>query len=329
MSAMGEWNVEGKAVLLTGGTGSLAQALIPALLERGVRSIRLFARNEHSHENVQRKFNDTRLRSFIGDVRDYDRVRMAMVGVNIVIHAAALKVVPLCSYNPTETTKTNILGTENVGLAALDEGVDRAVMVSTDKAVEPVTLYGASKCYAEQLWLHLNNLKGWRDSLFCAVRYGNVVGSRGSVLPLFVSQSKQGVLTLTDERMSRFWLPMEWARDAVIFAIEQTRGGEVFIRKAPGMKVVDLAKAVAPEARISTIGLRSQEKLAECLITREEARRTRDAVSYYVVEPENPQWAREPFGQWPLVDENFSYTSNATKWRVGVDELRKDVQAYG
>jgi UDP-N-acetylglucosamine 4,6-dehydratase len=258
--------------------------------------------------------NQPILRYFIGDVRDQDRLRRAMQGVDIVVHAAALKQVPACEYNPKEAIKTNINGTSNVVEAALDAGVKKVLALSTDKAVNPVNLYGATKLAAEKLAVQSNAYAGGRETRISCVRYGNVVGSRGSVVPKFLQQRASGKLTVTDERMTRFWITLEQGVNFVIRCIEQMHGGEVFVPKIPSTTIVDLARAIAPQAEIDFIGIRAGEKLHEVLISEDEARSTVELEDMYVVQPATSPW----FGyEWedegkPLPD-GFRYASNTNE----------------
>src|SRR5512136_1851613 len=268
------WNE--KVVLVTGGTGSFGKKFIEIMLaEYHPCKLIVFSRDElKQHEMRVHGYDHPSLRYFIGDVRDAERMRRAMHGVDIVVHAAALKQVPACEYNPMEAIKTNIMGTSNVIEAALDAGVKKVMALSTDKAVNPVNLYGATKLAAEKLVVQSNAYAGANVTRYACVRYGNVVGSRGSVVPVFLAQRKSGKVTITDDRMTRFWLSLEQGVRFVIQCIEQMQGGEVFVPKIPSMKVVDLARAVAPDASVSIIGIRPGEKLHEVLISEDEARNT-------------------------------------------------------
>jgi UDP-N-acetylglucosamine 4,6-dehydratase len=284
----------------------------------------IFSRDElKQHAMRTSGFVHDSLRYFIGDVRDETRLYRAMQGVQIVVHAAALKQVPACEYNPIEAIMTNIMGGRNVIEAALDAGVERVMALSTDKAVNPINLYGATKLSAEKLFVQSNAYAAGTGTRFACVRYGNVVGSRGSVVPVFMRQKEAGVLTITDERMTRFWLTVEQGVRFTIGRIEQMQGGEVFIPKIPSMKVIDLATAIAPEARIEKIGIRPGEKLHEVLVSEDEARHTLEMDAFYVVEPPASPW----FGYgWrdrgkPLA-EGFSYTSdNNSEW-LSIEEIK-------
>jgi UDP-N-acetylglucosamine 4,6-dehydratase len=261
-------------------------------------------------------YNHPSIRYFIGDVRDRERLSRAFYGVNIVVHAAALKQVPACEYNPMEAIKTNILGSSNVADAAIENGVEKVLALSTDKAVNPINLYGATKLAAEKLLVQSNAYAGGRNTRIACTRYGNVVGSRGSVVPLFLQQRPSGHLTITDERMTRFWISLEQGVRFVIRCIEQMQGGEVFVPKIPSMSMMDLAKAVAPEAQVDIIGIRPGEKLHETLISEDEARTTIELPDMFVVQPASAMWfghAWEKQGK-PLPD-GFKYSSNNnTDW---------------
>jgi len=314
-------------VLVTGGTGSFGRKFIELLMqEQRPKKVIVFSRDElKQHEMRSAGFNQVNLRYFIGDVRDRERLVRAMHGVDVVVHAAALKQVPACEYNPMEAIKTNIMGTSNVVEAALDAGVRKVLAISTDKAVNPINLYGATKLAAEKLTVQSNAYAGDRPTRFSCVRYGNVVGSRGSVVPVFLRQRESGAITITDDRMTRFWLSLEQGVRFVISCIEQMEGGEVFVPKIPSMKVLDLARAIAPSARIHTVGIRPGEKLHEVLISEDEARHTVELDDMYVVQPAEAIW----FGySWQsrgrLLPEGFRYSSeNNSQWLdlAGIREL--------
>ncbi|HOA22313.1 MAG TPA: UDP-N-acetylglucosamine 4,6-dehydratase (inverting) [Anaerolineaceae bacterium] len=311
-----EWN--NKVVLVTGGTGSFGKKLIKILVEEyHPAKIIVFSRDElKQHEMRTSGYNHPSIRYFIGDVRDRERLSRAFYGVNIVVHAAALKQVPACEYNPMEAIKTNILGSSNVADAAIENGVEKVLALSTDKAVNPINLYGATKLAAEKLLVQSNAYAGGRNTRIACTRYGNVVGSRGSVVPLFLQQRPSGHLTITDERMTRFWISLEQGVRFVIRCIEQMQGGEVFVPKIPSMSMMDLAKAVAPEAQVDIIGIRPGEKLHETLISEDEARTTIELPDMFVVQPASAMWfghAWEKQGK-PLPD-GFKYSSNNnTDW---------------
>lgn len=305
-------------ILLTGGTGSFGHAFVAKRLASDSRcTIRVFSRDELKQYEMARTFkNDPRLRFFIGDVRDAPRLQRAMYGVDLVVHAAAMKQVPICEFNPAEAVKTNINGAQNVVDSAIDSGVARCVALSTDKAVNPVNLYGATKLCAEKLFVHGNVYAGPRRSRFSCVRYGNVVGSRGSVVPLFRKQAETGVVTLTDRRMTRFWLSLGQAVDFVELAIREMRGGEIFVPKIPSMRVEELAQVLAPDATIRETGMRPGEKLHELLLTSEEAADAREFESHYVIKRNWKSTHGKP------VAEQFVYASDSNTQWLSMSDLR-------
>jgi UDP-N-acetylglucosamine 4,6-dehydratase/5-epimerase len=315
---------EGRTILVTGGTGSFGQHFTRTALSKwNPAAIRIFSRDELKQTDMERKFDDPRLRFFIGDVRDIDRLRRAIDGVDVVIHAAALKHVPVCEYNPFEAIKTNILGTQNVAEACIDARVPRAVALSTDKAVSPANLYGATKLCAEKLFVQSNVYAGAGDTRLSCVRYGNVVGSRGSVIPLFRDQAATGELSVTDGRMTRFWITLDQAVQLVADCVEHMLGGEVFVPKIPSTRVLDLAEVIAPGLPIRYTGIRPGEKLHESLITTEEARHTKDLGWCYVVEPEHAFWGTRGTSQGTSVAEDFVYSSDRNTQWLEVAELRE------
>jgi len=259
---------------------------------------------------------EERLRFFIGDIRDRSRLHRAMVNANIVIHAAAMKQVPICEYNPAEAVKTNVLGGMNILDCAIDAGVEKAVAISTDKAVNPVNLYGATKLCMEKLFVHGNAYSGKSGTRFSAVRYGNVMGSRGSVIPLFQKQARDGVLTITDERMTRFWLTLNHAVDIVLYALDQMKGGEIFVPKIPSMRIPDLARAICPEATLKSIGIRAGEKMHEVLLTADEARGARENDAFYII-------GGPPSADLRAVKEGFIYSSDSNTQWLSVERLRE------
>ncbi|MFC1917384.1 UDP-N-acetylglucosamine 4,6-dehydratase (inverting) [Chloroflexota bacterium] len=304
-------------ILVTGGTGSFGQKFTEiALQENSPKAIRIFSRGELLQQEMRRRFNnDERLRFFIGDVRDRDRMHRAMSGVDIVVHAAALKQVPTCEYNPIEAVRTNIDGAANIIDAAIDSKVAQVISVSTDKAVQPINLYGATKLVAEKLFIQGNAYTGGRNPRFSCVRYGNVVGSRGSVIPLFLKQKKDGTITITDERMTRFWITLEQGVRFVIDCIGRMHGGEIFVPKLPSMKVIDLADVVAPRTKRKIIGIRPGEKVNEILITEEEAIHAQEFSDYFVIEPEFSFWKGSNLHGGKALPTPFSYTSdNNNQW---------------
>jgi UDP-N-acetylglucosamine 4,6-dehydratase len=319
-----------KVVLVTGGTGSFGRKFVEIMLQQHQPAkLIIFSRDElKQYEMRTGGFDHPSLRYFIGDVRDLPRLRRAMQGVDIVVHAAALKQVPACEYNPMEAVKTNILGSSNVIDAAIDTGVEKVLALSTDKAVSPVNLYGATKLAAEKLFVQSNAYAGGKATRFSCVRYGNVVGSRGSVVPVFFRQRAQGKLTITDQRMTRFWLSLKDGVEFVIRAIEQMRGGELFVPKIPSMKVVDLARAIAPEVEIEVVGIRPGEKLHEVLISEDEARATLELENMYIVQPASEAANELWFGRdWqahgkPLPD-GYRYASNNNEDWLDIDQIRQ------
>jgi UDP-N-acetylglucosamine 4,6-dehydratase len=324
-------NWKDKVVLITGGTGSFGRAFIRRMLdEYKPAKIIVFSRDElKQHEMRSAGFEHPNLRYFIGDVRDPMRVRRAMQGVDIVVHAAALKQVPACEYNPIEAIMTNIMGGRNVIEAALDTSVEKVMALSTDKAVNPINLYGATKLAAEKLFIQSNAYAGGRDVRFSCVRYGNVVGSRGSVVPVFVNQREQGKLTITDERMTRFWLSLEQGVDFTIRCIEQMQGGEVFVPKIPSTHITDLAKAIAPDAEIEYIGIRPGEKLHEVLISEDEARHTLELEDMFVVEPSGALWFGHAWrDEGKALPEGFRYASDNNDEWLKEEEIRDLVRPF-
>jgi UDP-N-acetylglucosamine 4,6-dehydratase len=313
-----------KVVLITGGTGSFGKKLTRIMLdEYNPSKIIVFSRDElKQHEMRSAGYDAPNLRYFIGDVRDLDRLRRAFEGVDIVVHAAALKQVLACEYNPMEAIKTNILGSSNVIDAALDAGVERVIALSTDKAVNPINLYGATKLAAEKLFIQSNSYAGGRKTRFACVRYGNVVGSRGSVVPVFLRQRDNGEVTITDDRMTRFWISLEQGVRFVIRCAEQMHGGEVFVPKIPSMSIIDLAKSIAPDAKVNVIGIRPGEKLHEVLISEDEARTTVELDDMYVVQPAEALWfGRDWEKQGRLITEEYRFASNTNSIWLDVDQI--------
>lgn len=314
-----------KVVLVTGGTGSFGKMLLRIMLQDvHPKKLIVFSRDElKQHEMRINGFDDPTLRYFIGDVRDVTRLRRAMREVDIVVHAAALKQVPACEYNPIEAVLTNVMGARNVIEAALDADVERVVGLSTDKAVNPVNLYGATKLVAEKLFVQANSYSGTKRTRFTCVRYGNVVGSRGSVIPLFLEQRKSGKVTVTDPRMTRFWIDLAQGVRFVIRCIEQMRGGEVFVPKIPSMNIMDLVKAVAPNCEVSFIGVRAGEKLHESLIGEDESWHAVELNDMFVIKPLDTWWDAENWSDGRKLPESFSYSSNSNLMKLSVGELQK------
>ena len=316
--------LDGKTVLLTGGSGSFGQKFSDILLKRyNPKSIRVYSRGELLQMQMDQKFKNDRLRFFIGDVRDAKRLDRAMSEADIVVHAAALKHVPACEYNPLEAVKTNIDGTANVINSAINNEVEKVMLISTDKAVHPVNLYGATKMVAEKLIVQGNSYAGGKKTRFSCVRYGNVIGSRGSVIPVFKEQKKSGVITITDERMTRFWITLDQGVNFVLSCIEKMQGGEIFIPKIPSMKLMDLADAIAPHMEIKITGIRPGEKIHEVLLTEDEARHSLEYDSYFIIEPEHNFWKGDHTNNGKKLPDNFRYDScSNTKW-LSIEELQK------
>lgn len=325
-----EW--KNQIILITGGTGSFGKQFIEIMLnEYHPAKLIVFSRDElKQHEmRVNGGFDHPTLRYFLGDVRDLDRLRRAMHGVDIVVHAAALKQVPACEYNPMDAVKTNIMGSGNVAEAALDNNVKKVIGLSTDKAVSPVNLYGATKLAAEKLFIQSNAYAGGLATRFSCVRYGNVVGSRGSIIPIFIRQRANGLLTITDERMTRFWLTLEQGVRFVIRCIEQMRGGEVFVPKIPSTCIVDLAKVIAPDAGFTIIGIRPGEKLHELLISEDEARSTVELEDMFVVQPSGTLWFGHGWQeQGRSLPDGFRYSSETNPDRLSVDQIRDFIAPF-
>lgn len=318
--------LENKTILLTGGAGSFGQKFCEVVLKKhNPESLRIFDINELKMVEMQRRLKgDERVRFLIGDVRDHRRLRRAMNGVDVVVHAAALKHIDVCEYNPIEAVKTNIEGAIDIIDSSIDNKVEKVIALSTDKAVYPVNLYGATKMVAEKLFVQGNSYAGGEQpTRFSCTRYGNVLASSGSVVPLFKEQAKEGVLTITDERMTRFWIALEDGVNFVIACIDRMKGGEIFVPKIPSMKITDLAKAVAPQAELKKIGIRCGEKLDEVLITKEETRHAKEFDDYYVIEPEFRFWDENNcFGGKPL-KEGFEYSSASNKDQLTQEQLKE------
>lgn len=315
---------EGSSILITGGTGSFGKAFLKQILDtRNPARVAIYSRDELKQYELKQAYgDDSRVRFFIGDIRDRDRLRMALHGVDFVVHAAALKQVDTAEYNPMEYVKTNILGSENVLLASIDAGVQKVVALSTDKASSPVNLYGATKLTADKLFISGNHYSFSYGTTFCVVRYGNVMGSRGSVIPFFRDLAVRGEpLPITDARMTRFWITLPQAVEFVMSSFATMKGGELFVPRIPSMKVVDLARAIAPDADLVEIGIRPGEKLHEEMISAEDARRTVRQDDRYVVMPTLAEWGfSAPEGD-PVPD-GFSYTSDTNDLWLTVDDIR-------
>ena len=321
-------DLDGASILITGGSGSFGRRLAHELLSRyRPRRVAIYSRDEAKQVDMQQEFqahdNFSAMRFFIGDVRDQQRLKLAMREVDYVIHAAALKHVPVAEYNPMECIHTNVLGAENVVYAALENRVKRVVALSTDKAVNPINLYGASKLASDKIFVAANNLSGSAGTIFSVVRYGNVVGSRGSVVPLFQRLLAAGATSLpvTDPRMTRFWITLSEGVDFVLSSLQVMRGGEIFVPKIPSMKITDLVAAMCPAAKVDVVGIRPGEKLHEMMISADDARTTAELGDRFAIEPAFVEYPRQPFrlnGGPAAVPEDFSYASDTnTEWLTG------------
>ena len=325
-------SLDGASVLVTGGTGSFGQAFIQRLFaaHRPARVI-VYSRDELKQYEMQQRFPQDEVRFFIGDVRDLDRLKMALNGVEFVVHAAALKQVPAAEYNPIECIKTNIIGAENVINACIERGVTKVIALSTDKAVSPINLYGATKLCADKLFIAANHLSGREGTRFAVVRYGNVIGSRGSVVPFFKERGKTGKLPVTDRRMTRFWIRLEEGAKFVERSLGLMHGGEVFVPKIPSMRITDLATAICADCEHEIVGIRPGEKLHEMLITRDDAINTLEFDDYFVIQPAIRYWQNSEitnYGgvQGRRVTEDFEYTSNTNDRWLDAAGLRAAIE---
>ncbi len=320
----------GSSVLITGGTGSFGQKFVRTLLtDHEPSRVVVFSRDELKQSEMAQtdiaRANEDRLRFFLGDVRDQDRLRRAMEGIDTVVHAAALKQVPASEYNPMEFVKTNILGAQNVIEAALDTGVKRVVALSTDKAAAPINLYGASKLVSDKLFTAANNIKGARDLRFSVVRYGNVMGSRGSVVPFFLDRVSTGVLPITDPEMTRFNISLDEGVNLVLWALEHARGGEIFVPKIPSFRITDLAEAIAPSAEHRIVGIRPGEKIHEEMVTMSDSFSTVDVGPYFAIMPSSNHGRIEDYVLGTAVvpvEQGFRYSSDRNAVFLTVAEIR-------
>jgi UDP-N-acetylglucosamine 4,6-dehydratase/5-epimerase len=324
-------DLNNKSILITGGTGSFGKAFAKMVLLKypSVKRFVIFSRDEQKQYQMAMEFPHSKypmIRFFIGDVRDFDRLKTAMEGIDTVVHAAAMKHVPIAEYNPMECIKTNILGAENVIRACLELKVENVVALSTDKAAAPINLYGATKLASDKLFIAANNIKGSRNIKFSVVRYGNVMGSNGSVIPFFLSKRREGVLPITVAEMTRFNISLEEGVEMVLYALGEAWGGELFVPKIPSYRITDVATAIGPNCRQEIIGIRSGEKIHEEMITVSDSYSTYDLGKYYCIVPQTPVWKLEKFLDYfkPIkVKEGFSYNSGANENFLSVDELRK------
>lgn len=323
-------DLNGKSILVTGGTGSFGKKFVQTVLERwpDVKRLIVFSRDELKQFEMSQEFPKSKyngIRFFIGDIRDADRFKRACEGIEIIVHAAALKQVPAAEYNPMEFIKTNIIGAENVINAALDTGVKNVVALSTDKAASPINLYGATKLCSDKLFISANNIKGKRDIRFSVVRYGNVMGSRGSVIPFFIEQRKQGFLPITHPEMTRFNITLEQGVNLVLLAIEKAIGSEIFVPKIPSYRILDVAEAIAPGIEKRIVAIRPGEKIHEEMITEHDSFSTLDAGEYYIILPVIPENEIESFSKKHLatrVPKGFKYNSGTNTQWLSVEEIR-------
>ncbi len=328
--------ISSRSILITGGTGSLGKALTHHILTMwpSVKRLVIFSRDEQKQYQMAQDYpveKFPQVRFFIGDVRDFDRLRRALKGIDYVIHAAAMKHVPIAEYNPMECVKTNILGAENVINACLEAEVKSVVALSTDKAAAPINLYGATKLASDKLFVAANNIKGWNPIKFSVVRYGNVMGSNGSVIPFFIQKKKSGVLPITDSTMTRFNITLQEGVDMVLHALEHAWGGEIFVPKIPSYKIVDVAEAIGPECVKQEVGIRPGEKIHEEMITTSDSYYTYDLGKYYAIIPSSPRWKTDEFiahFKAKKVTPGFHYNSGEnTEW-VSIPELRRLIKEH-
>lgn len=323
--------LKGKSILVTGGTGSFGKKFVETILTQypEITRVVVYSRDELKQFEMAQEFSDTKyeqLRYFIGDIRDKERLVRAMAGIDIVIHAAALKQVPACEYNPFEAIKTNIIGAQNIIEASIDKGVRQVVALSTDKAAAPINLYGATKLCSDKLFVAANNFAGGHNIKFSVVRYGNVMGSRGSVIPFFLGKRNEGVLPITDERMTRFNITLDEGVDLVLYALENMWGGETFVPKIPSYRITDVAEAIAPDCRRENVGIRPGEKLHEEMITETDAINTLEFNDYYVILPSMIKWDVDKFIETfdgKYCESGFKYNSGTNSDWLNVDEIRK------
>ena len=317
-----------KNILITGGTGSFGKKCTEMILERyKPRRLVIFSRDELKQFEMAKQFSSSEsncVRYFIGDVRDKERLHRAFYRMDFVIHAAALKQVPTAEYNPFEAVKTNIMGAQNVINVAIDHHVKKVIALSTDKAANPINLYGATKLCSDKLFIAGNAYVGRDDTAFSVVRYGNVLGSRGSVVPFFLEQKRTGVLPITDPKMTRFWITLEHGANFVLQCIERMVGGELFIPKIPSMNIMDLAKAICPDCRTNIVGIRAGEKLHEVMIPKDDSRNSIEFDDHYIVKPDFKYFNRR-YNQndGKPVSEDFEYNSGTNPWRLSVEEMRE------
>ena len=318
-------NWQDQSVLVTGGTGSFGKKFVEIMLkEFQPKRLVIFSRDElKQHDMRASGLDHPSLRYFLGDVRDPARLERAFAGVTIVVHAAALKQVPACEYNPFEAIQTNIMGGRNVIDAAINQGVRRVLALSTDKAVNPINLYGATKLCAEKMFVQANAYAGTKDTRLSCARYGNVVGTRGSVIPVFLEQRKSGKVTITDPRMTRFWITLDQGVKFVVRCLEEMHGGEIFVPKIPSMRMMDIAETIAAGCEIGTIGIRPGEKLHEVLVSEDEARNTVEVEGMYVIQPVHPWWKVENWVDARPLPDGFRYASDTNSTWLTKEQLQE------
>ena len=322
--------LSGKSLLITGGTGSFGKAFVKIILQKwpDIKRLVIYSRDEQKQFVMAQEYPFDKypmIRFFIGDVRDFERLKTALKGIDIVIHAAAMKHVPIAEYNPMECVKTNIMGAENLINACLEGDVSDVVALSTDKAAAPINLYGATKLVSDKLFIAANNIKGSKKIKFSVVRYGNVMGSNGSVVPFFLQKKKEGVLPITDASMTRFNISLTEGVQMVLFALENAWGGELFVPKIPSYRIMDVAKAVGPECEHNIVGIRPGEKIHEEMITTSDSFSTYDMGKYYVILPQVPIWKLTDFLNHfnpKKVNEGFNYNSGTNSEWLSVEDLK-------
>jgi len=331
-----EMDLNNKSILITGGTGSLGKALTKRLIANwpNMKRVVIFSRDEQKQFQMAQEYpldKYPQIRFFIGDIRDFERVKRALKGIDYVIHAAAMKHVPIAEYNPMECVKTNIMGAENLINACLETDVERVVALSTDKAAAPINLYGATKLASDKLFVAANNIKGWNPIKFSVVRYGNVMGSNGSVIPFFINKKKEGVLPITDETMTRFNISLDGGVDMVLHALEHAWGGEIFVPKIPSYRITDVAEAIGPECEKPVVGIRPGEKIHEEMITSSDSFFTYDLGRYYVILPQTPRFKIEEFIEKfkaQKVAQGFRYNSGENAEWETVESLRSLIKEH-
>jgi UDP-N-acetylglucosamine 4,6-dehydratase len=316
-----------KNILITGGTGSFGKKATEIILKKySPRRLIILSRDELKQFEMSQIFSMSQypcIRYFIGDVRDKERLNRAFQGVDYIIHAAAMKQVPAAEYNPFEAVKTNIIGAQNVINVAIDQGIQKVMALSTDKAANPINLYGATKLCSDKLFIAGNTYGSRKDTIFSVVRYGNVVGSRGSVIPYFMKFKNNGYLPITDPNMTRFWITLKQAVEFVLHCLEVMCGGELFVPKIPSMNIMDLARAIAPECETRTVGVRPGEKIHELMISRDDARQTLELDSFYVIQPQFKYWdRRSSWDEGHKVPDDFEYQSGTNPWRLTIEEMK-------